>query len=64
MLNEFGHGKANDKNYVKIRPRRKEDFHLANVDLELAGCESIQPLILELGDNILALYPVRRNGRR
>ena len=56
MLNGFGHGSA-DENYVKVRVRRKEDSHLANVDLELASSESIQPLILELGDKICALYP-------
>lgn len=57
MLNGFGHGWADDENYIKVRVRRKEDFHLANVDLELASSASIQPLILELGDKIFPLYP-------
>jgi hypothetical protein len=57
MLRGFGHGSKDDANYIKIRVRRKEDFHLANVDLELASSESIQPLILELDDKICALYP-------
>ncbi len=57
MLRGFGHGNEDDENYVKIRVRRKEDFHLANVDLELASSESIQPLIIELGDNVGAFYP-------
>jgi hypothetical protein len=57
MLRGFGHGSEDDENYIKIRVRQKEDFHLANVDLELASSESIQPLIIELGDNAYALYP-------
>ena len=57
MLRGFGHGNENDANYIKVRVRKKEDFHLANVDLELASDESIQPLITELGDKIFAFYP-------
>ncbi len=57
MLRGIGHGNEDNENYVKVRVRQKEDFHLANVDLELASSESIQPLILELGNNIYPLYP-------
>ena len=57
MLTGFGHGYEGDENYVRFRVRRKEDFHLANVDLELASPKSRQPLIVELGDNICPLYP-------
>ncbi len=45
-----------DENYVKIRTRRKEDFHLINVDLELESSGSVQPLVIELGENVCSLY--------
>jgi hypothetical protein len=51
------HGNEDDENYVKFRLRIKVDSHLANVDLELESSDSIQPLISELGDNILPFYP-------
>ena len=57
MLRVIGWSDEGREGYVKIRVRRKEDFHLANVDLELASNESIQPLIIELGDTVYPLYP-------
>ncbi len=52
------HGFANEESddYIKVRTRRKEDFHFINIDLELESSESVQPLIIELGENILSLY--------
>ena len=53
-----GHGWTNEdsSDYVKVRVRGKVDFHFINVDLELESSESVQPLVAELGENILALY--------
>lgn len=45
-----GHGWANEESdeYIKVRVRRKEDFHFINVDLELESSEDLKPLIKEL----------------
>ncbi len=53
-----GHGQAHEesKDYVKIRVRRKIDFHFINVDLELEASENIQPLVHELSENTVSLY--------
>lgn len=53
-----GHGWADEDSdeYVKVRVRRKEDFHFINVDLELESNESVQPLVEELSENTYSLY--------
>ncbi len=54
----IGHEFANEnsEDYVKVRVRRKEDFHFINVDLELESSESVQFLLNELSQNTYALY--------
>jgi hypothetical protein len=42
--------------YIRVRVRKKVDFHLMNVDLEFESKESVQPLIKELGDKVYTLY--------
>lgn len=56
MLNKHGFANEESDDYVKVRTRRKEDFHFINVDLELASSESVQPLVTELGENISSYY--------
>jgi len=56
MLREHGFANEDADGYVKVRTRRKEDFHFINVDLELASSENVQPLVKELGENISAYY--------
>lgn len=56
MLTKHGFGNEDSENYVKVRIRRKEDFHFINVDLELESSESVQPLVIELGEKVFPLY--------
>ena len=42
-------------NYVRIRVRKKIDFHLANIDLELESNESVEPLVKELNKEVMTL---------
>jgi hypothetical protein len=51
MLTPMGLGNEDSKDYVRVRTRRKEDFHFINVDLELASSEDLTPLITELQAN-------------
>jgi len=56
MLLEHGQGVGKSGDYVKVRVRRKEDFHFINIDLELESSESVQPLVKELDEQTCALY--------
>ena len=56
MLLGHQHGNQTSDDYVKVRVRRKEDFHFVNIDLELESAESVQPLVNELSENTYALY--------
>jgi hypothetical protein len=41
--------------YIKVRTRKKIDFHFVNIDLELESDESLETLIEELGDGVFTL---------
>ena len=56
MLNEHGFANENSEDYIKVRVRRKEDFHFINVDLSLESSESVQSLVVELGEKVFPLY--------
>jgi hypothetical protein len=56
MLLGHGHLNEDSPDYIKVRVRRKEDFHFVNVDLELESTESVQPLVKELEKVTFALY--------
>jgi hypothetical protein len=56
MLTGHGFANENSEDYIKVRVRRKEDFHFINVDLELESSESVQFLVNELSENTYALY--------
>lgn len=56
MLTKHNFAGEDSEDYEKVRIRRKEDFHFVNVDLELESSESVQPLVIELGEKVCALY--------
>ena len=56
MLRNHGFANEDDKNFVKIRIRKKIDFYFINLDLELESTESVQPLITELENEVFSGY--------
>jgi hypothetical protein len=52
------HGFPNEtagSDFVRVRVRKKIDFHFVNVDLEIESTESLQPLLQELGNEVFNL---------
>ncbi|HEY8560719.1 MAG TPA: hypothetical protein VIL74_10120 [Pyrinomonadaceae bacterium] len=48
MLTPLGLAYEDSKEYIRVRTRRKEDFHFINIDLELESADDLTPLITEL----------------